>query len=775
MKRRIWIAAAAAFTLILGVLVWQLDFPSWQKLDLNRIRSLPRSSVLYDKNGEKLGALYGQQERVYAGLEQIPEDVVAAFITAEDQRFFEHNGVDVKRIFGALWHDIKTGSLEQGASTITQQLVKLTHLSSEKTISRKAQEAVLALRLEKKMAKNEILEAYLNTVYFGNGAYGIGTAAKVYFGKDVKDLTLAEGALLAGVIKSPSNYAPHLKAENALRRRNMILESMLDAGAIGKESHEAAVAEKLDIIPQNSSEIQYGWYMDQVMTETEAILGMEAEEILSSGLHIYTGLDAQAQQIAEKLFENGANFPDPAKDGTPVQAAFIALDTSSGEIAAIIGGRDYTVMRGLNRASQMLRQPGSAIKPVSTYAAAIEYKGFLPTSTVEDVQREFSEKYLPRNAGGNYYGTVTLREALSRSLNVATVDLADLIGMQNVRSAIASFGLPLSAQDVNLSLSLGSMTNGVSPAQLCAAYCSLANGGERVQAHAVRRITDERGKILYEAKPVRERAVSPQTAFLVTDMLKTAAQSGSASALSSAGMPVMGKTGTVGESSGGNRDIWTVAAVPEMAVAVWMGFDEPSPEHALPDWAGGSSYPAQLCAAFYRAMTPSLSGSDFAVPEGLTGVKIDTAALQEEHRVLLAAANTPEEYCRIEYFPENRIPSEVSNLWNAPQMVDDLTLLCGDGEPPAIAFTARDANADYLVLRRSGDETEIAAVLRGDAGNVVIWSDPDADMNAVQRYCVLPRHHLLYESGTLLAGPESNEVRWSPGGILNRLFSVKDG
>ena len=773
MRKWIAIALIALVAIGLGLLIWQLDLPNWQRLDVSRIRATPESTVVYDADGQSAGALYAATARSYARLADVPADVAQAFISAEDQRFYSHSGFDIKRIFGALWHDIRTMSFQQGASTITQQLIKLTHLTSEKTISRKVQEIVLARQLEKQMSKDEILEAYLNTVYFGNGAYGIGAAAEAYFGKGVGELTLAEGALLAGVIKSPSKYAPHLHPENAVERRNLILSAMRDQGAISAEVCAEATAEPLRLADQKAAQAADGWYMDQVMLEAQGILNLDAEEILAAGLHIYTGLRPALQQTADALFENGANFPDPAADGTPAQAALIALDARSGEIAAVVGGRSYEVRRGLNRATQIQRQPGSAIKPVSTYAAAIEDKGFLPCSMVEDVQREFPGKYLPGNAGGHYYGTVTLREALARSLNVATVDLADLIGMQSVRNAIAKFGIPLAAQDVNLSLALGSMTNGVSPARLCAAYCALANGGARVEPHAIRRITDRRGKLLYEAASTRETAVSPQTAFLLTDMLKTAATSGSAKALSAAGVPVAGKTGTVGEAGGGNRDIWTVACTPELAVAVWMGYDEPDASHALPDYAGGSSYPAQLCAAFLRGSAAELSGRDFSAPEGLIPLRIDRAALSQDKAVLLAAANTPDSYVQIEWFPEDKLPSETSQLWNAPEPVDDLMLLSDSGETPALAFTSRSGAADYLVLRKDGSGTEIAAVLRADAGNVIVWSDQEADTGSAYSYSVLPRHHLLYESGALLTGVESAPVTYSPGGLLNRIFGVE--
>lgn len=751
----------------IGALIWLLDLPHWKRLDLDLIQNLPESTAVYDCYGEKTAALGATRPREHATLSQLPDDVKNAFIAAEDQRFYTHSGVDVKRMLGALISDIKARSFVQGASTITQQLIKITHLSSDKTISRKVQEIALARQLERKLSKDEILEAYLNAVYFGNGAFGIQSAAQAYFSKDASALTLAEGALLAGVIKSPSKYAPHLHPENALQRRNYVLSFMADMAAITQDAAAQAQAESLNLNLQTNA-ASYGWFADLALGEAQEILGLDAEEVMSGGYHIYTGFNSDMQDAVDSLFENGANFPDPAADGTPVQAALIALDPGSGEIRAVAGGREYAVQRGLNRATQSRRQPGSAIKPISTYAAAIDRCGFLPSSMIEDVQREFPGKYLPGNAGGKYYGTVTLREALSRSLNVATVDLADLIGISRVRSAMAGFGVAPAAQDVNLSLALGSMTYGVTPAALGAAYCALANGGTRIQAHAIRRITDANGKQLYQAAAPSETAVSAESAFLLTDMLKTAAASGSARALSACGLPVAGKTGTVGEAGGGNRDIWTAAYTPDLSVTVWMGFDDPDSSHAISDYAGGGSYPAALCAALLGKIAPLLSKDDFIVPNSLAAVKIDRAALSERHEVLLAARNTPEEYVQTEYFRKSQLPTQVSSLWDAPEAVDDLHLLDVDGAI-ALSFTAKDANADYLVLRKSGADSEIAAVLSGNAGEAIVWADDTADMGTKYAYSILPRHRLLYESGTVLTGRESDAVEYRPS-LARRVF-----
>lgn len=764
------LGAAAALLIALVVLLapWE-----WQKLDLDKLTQLNQTSIVYDANGERAGSLYGSENRVYMPLEEIPLHVQRAFIAAEDQRFYEHHGVDVVRLFGALWHDIRTMSLEQGASTITQQLIKLTHLSGEKTLSRKAQEALLALQLERRMGKDDILERYLNVVYFGRGAYGVEAAANAYFGKHVGELTLAEGALLAGVIKSPSNYAPHLEPENAVERRNLVLQAMVDCGFITGAEAENAQKEAL-VLDLSEESAQYGWYLDAAATEAQDLLGITRDELLAGGYAIYTALDPQAQATAEKLFANGANFPDPAADGTPAQAALVAENVENGEIVALVGGRTYDVRLGLNRATQIRRQPGSAIKPVSAYAAALEGYGYLPTSFVDDTPRVFAGGYQPGNAGGNYYGEVTLREALSRSLNVATVDLAEKVGVAALRAQLERFGISPAERDADLALALGSMTEGVSPARLCAAYCALANGGRRVEPHTVRKIVSSGGAVLYEAPRAEGRAVSAETACMLTDMLRTAAAEGSANALSAVGTNVAGKTGTVDMESGGNRDAWTVAYTPKLAVAVWMGFDEPDPQHSLPDWAGGSSYPARLCAGFLSDAGEGWLGGGFDTPDTLRRVVIDALALEEDKTVALAAERTPEKYLQTELFYAGREPQAVSGKWDAPEPVTDLELVSAPGETPVLRFTARDETAEYLLIRHTDVRAEEVAVLRGKAGEVLQYTDGAAELSQLHEYSIIPRHALLYEEGETVTGAESLRVRYTPGGLLGQIEGLLD-
>ena len=772
MKKRILLAAALVLIALTGFMIWRLDIPHWKRLDISKVTDLPGTTLVYDAQGQPVGALHGAENRIWAPLSQVPEQVQKAFIAAEDLRFYRHHGVDLYRLFGALWHDIRTMSYSQGASTITQQLIKLTHLSQTKTLSRKAQEAFLALKLERRLTKDQILEAYLNAVYFGHGAYGIETASRVYFDKSVEALTLAEGALLAGVIKSPSAYAPHLNGQKAISRRNAILDIMAENGFISPQACEAAKSEPLKLALREGDGARFAWYTDAVLVEAQAALGLTADEVISGGYRIATGLDGAMQAAAEALFDDADSFPADAPDGTPVQAAMAVLDPGSGEVRALVGGRSYDVRRGLNRATQARRQPGSAFKPVSTYAAAVDAYGYLPTSIVDDTPRTFEGGYAPRNAGGNSYGAVTLREALARSLNIATVGLAEKVGTAAVRTYAARFGIVLAPQDVNLSLALGSLTDGVSPAALGAAYCALANGGVCENAHLIRAIEDADGHALYRAPVSESRAVSAETAYMITDMLKTAASTGSARAVSACGLPVAAKTGTVAEEAGGTRDIWTVAYTPDAAVSVWMGFDNPDAEHAMPASEGGSGYPARLCAAFLSEASAGLSGKDFKRPSGVRAALLDSVALERDRAALLSTERTPAGFTTLELFHDYDMPRAFSDNWTIPSAAMDFRLMTAEGETPVLAFTVQEDAAEYLLTRTAGGKTEQLAVLRGEAGQEVRYADDGHDLSQPADYALLPRNGLLYENGVLLTGPPSQSVHYAPGGVLNAIMGA---
>lgn len=716
-----------------------MDIPSWEKLNLEKITNTDASSVLLTAEGVPFARLRTATAGEKLRADEIPEIVRQAFLAAEDSRFYEHAGIDVRRMLSALVRDLRTFSFREGASTITQQLVKLTHLSGKKSISRKTNEIALALQLEKRMSKDEILAAYLNTVYFGEGAYGIESAAQTYFGKGAAELNAGEAALLAGLVKAPSSYSPFENPAQARKRRAYVLSRMEALGYLSEREEAEMCAQPLPETRTSTAD-EYPWYRDEVLRESCECLSLTADELLSGGYTIYTALSPEAQASAEALFESTSAFPDNASDGTKVQAAFCAVDPETGSIRALVGGREYTVRRGLNRATQSRRQPGSAFKPVSVYAAAVDALGLSPSSILDDSQRTFDGHYTPSNAGGKYHGLVTMRTALAHSYNAASVSLIEFTGIDLAREYAQRFGLPLSDGDNYLSLALGSLTYGVTPVELTAAYAALSNGGYAVQAHTVEKIVDRSGRTVYEFTHSLRRVMTEESAYLITSMLTTAATSGSASALSNSGVSIAGKTGTAACSAEGNRDIWTVAYTPDLVACAWMGFDNTDDAHMLPANEGGSGKPARLLASFFRE---NASGARFSVPDGITTVRLDRQLLNESHVSLLAPADTPQELTVSEVYLRGHEPTQLSDSLNTPdvpgapileRLPGGLVRICAEDAP--------NADIEYLVVRQTAEEREIRAVLTTESPS---FEEPIESENVV--YALVARSRRLYEAG----------------------------
>jgi len=764
-----WIGVVGILLLVWGI--WLLDFPSWQKLDMDKLTNLSQTTLIYDAAGEVAADMHAGENRVMVSIDEIPVHVRNAFVAIEDARFYEHKGVDIWRIGGALLSNIRAGGYREGASTITQQLIKLTHLTSEKKLSRKAQEAWLALQLEKQVGKDEILEMYLNVVYFGKGAYGIEAAAQAYFGKNCAQLTLAEGALLAGVIKAPGVYAPHINMEKAIERRDAVLNAMVREEMIDGAQAEQAANEPVSLA-EDPDDMASGWYIDWVLREAGEAQDCSLEEVLSGGYRIYTALEPQMQRAAEALFEEDAYFPGNADDGTRPESALIAIDPEQGEIMCMIGGRSYDTRQGLNRAMQIRRQPGSAFKPISVYAAAIDFLGYTPISLVEDVERDFGGGYMPSNASGKSYGTVTMREALARSMNLAAVDLITKTGVEAARMYAERAGVELTDDDNNLSLALGALTEGVSPAQMSAAYSALVNGGHRVEAHTVRRIEDLYGNVLYEFEGTDGYVMSERSGRMLTSMLESVVSGGTAQALSKVGFPVAAKTGTVGFAKGGNRDAWTVAVTPTVALTVWLGFDQPDEKHILPEGTTGGGFPAKLAAAFLKETETWSNGGEFGMPEGMSEVLLDVSALKKLHTPMLAGENTPKEYLVSEILPNEQLPALTSNLWNEPVRVEHVYVRTDGTGYPSISFVAPDSYSEYRIMREvAGEATEVGCVT-GSAGEYLTYVDRENDSDAL--YFVVSRHIGWRELGVTAESEASEKAAYRAPGLLEKLLEQTD-
>ena len=745
--------------LLTGAAIWGYDafsVATWQTLDPSKLTNLAQTGAIYDKDGNYVTTLVGRENRTVIDTSALPRHVVDAFLAAEDLRFYKHPGFDVTRILGAVLSNMRSGGFDQGASTITQQLVKLSHLSSQKTIARKLEEIWLALQMEQVYTKDQILDMYLNYIYFGQGAYGIQAAAEVTFGVSAAELSPAQAAALAAAIKAPSAYSIQSSPENNRERREYILAVMRDEGMLTAEAYDAALQEPLSPLQSAAVQTEYGWFVDAVLDEAELQLDVSAEMLLAGGYRIDTTLDPDMQNILDKQFENTGVFPANAKDGTIVQSAAAAVDNGTGAVRAIVGGRKYETRRGLNRATHLRRQPGSALKPLAVYAPAIEYAGWTAASVILDEPTAFGA-YKPRNAGNAYYGNVTLRAALKNSLNIPAVKVIESIGVGTARRYLTAVGIELDDRDWNLSLSLGSMTYGASPVQMAAAYSPFANGGTFHAPYFIERITDRDGVVIYQHQDSGTRVLSSQHAYLLTNLMQTVISSGTGTRLNSAGVQVAGKTGTVNMVGGGNRDAWMNAYTANLSVCVWMGYDDPDDAHRLPNSVSGGTNPASLARNFLKAYYSGRSKPTFKKPGGFVSVTLDKKAIEWRGEPMLATSLTPDAYKFSEIFIEGTQPTKKSDVWQPPASARSFYVTHDDDGQPQLVITASDA-AVYRVQRDAIGESFILTELRANAGQTLYFTDERAQPGVTYTYRVIPVHAELLDNGILLEGKQSVQV-----------------
>ncbi|TDA68244.1 MAG: PBP1A family penicillin-binding protein [Clostridia bacterium] len=697
--RLIWLIVLVILVVALGattgfVLSVARDVPAWNPEDM--IGNM--TTLVYDSDNKPVIQLHGVENRIPVDLKAVPQSLVNAFLATEDHRFFSHHGVDPQAIARAALTNFRSGSIAQGGSTITQQLAKNAFIEKpEKTLRRKVQEAILALQLEHVYTKEEILGYYLNQIYFGHGAYGVQAAAQTYFGKDVSQLDLAESAMLAGLVKSPGSYSP-LKEGNlpqAKARQAQVLDNMVTYGYLTPEQAQQAGEEELHFRNNQGAvqKYQYPYFMDYVTDEAENLLeanGFDPNLLYVGGLNVYTSLDTRIQQKMEQVYSDPSNFPAGPKDQL-VQSAMVVLEPSSGEVRGIVGGREHEVRRGWNRATQTKRQPGSSIKPLVVYAPAVE-AGHAPATVVDDSPVTFpgNPPYSPENYDHVFRGLVNYREALRRSINVPAVKVLKDIGVDAGYEFGLKLGLPLVPEDKQLSLALGGVTYGVTPLQMAAAYDALANEGVWMQPHAVRRITDHQGRVLVEVTPGRKPVMSPQTAYLVTDMLQTVVKSGTGTQARLDGRPAAGKTGTTQlpeapefKGLSGNKDAWFIGYTPELVGAVWMGYDHTDQKHYLHNVAGGG-YPARIWKAVMQEALKGVPVKEFPRPEGIVYVKVDVKS------GLLPSNLTPPQFIVTEAFTTQSAPKKISQAWEEAQ-------ICTESQQLATPYCPQTQTGVFLV------------------------------------------------------------------------------
>lgn len=543
---------------------------------------LSQSTIIYDKDGDEATRIATNQTENIP-IDQIPDHMKNAVIAIEDERFYKHNGFDMKGMTRAFFKNLFAGRITGGGSTLTQQLTKNALLSSERTYKRKVEELFLAVEIEKKYSKDEILQMYLNKVYFGSGAWGIDQAAQKYFNKDIQNVTVSEAALLAGLLKAPSALDPYLNYEGAMQRRDVVLEKMSDLKMISDTEYKLAKDEiiALEEGGGNSIERTYPYYVDAVLDEAISKFGLTQDEILTRGYKIYTEMDQNLQFTLEQIYKEDSLFPQ-GMGGVLVQSSAVLLDPSSGGVRGLVGGRGDHVFRGFNRATHIKAQPGSTMKPLAAYTPALEM-GYDSMSIIKDEPVSYDD-YKPENATKTYQGDVPMYKALEESLNVPAVWLLHEIGLEKGINSLKRFGIPVDEEDKYLGIALGGMHKGISPLQLAEAYSTFPNGGKREESHIITKIIGPTGNVIAEFKPKTTRVTSKANANEMTSMLLNVVETGTGKGANIPGLEIAGKTGSTQlpyKDINGTKDQWFVGYSPNLVGAVWMGYDQTDRNHYL--------------------------------------------------------------------------------------------------------------------------------------------------------------------------------------------------
>lgn len=603
MKLFLKILSLSIFSLVIiftGAFVYYSAVTQGVDLDPSKLENATSACSVYDGNGQEITLNGG-----VAAENELPENLRNAFVAIEDKRFYSHKGVDYKGMARAVINNVKNGKIKEGASTITQQLVKNVYLSGEKTLKRKLKEIKLARQLEKKYSKTEILNLYLNKIYYGEGSYGVVAAAKTYFDKDAKDLSLSECATLAAIIKAPSTYTPYKNYELCLKRRNLVLKEMFSQGFIVETDYNAAINEAIVLTDKNSDNISD--FSDEAICEAIEILQKENAEQLN-GYKIYTSVNRDLQKT----------LPTPTISNTARDFIAFVTDNSVGKIIA------YKSTIG-----QIRRCPASAAKPWLVYAPAIEEMYITEATKILDEKTDFGG-YTPSNVGKNYRGYVSVKEAMSKSLNVPTVKIANSLGIKKIKEYAKKMGISFTNDD--LSVSLGNLSGGITLKDLTSAYSPFFSGGYYKKVGFITKIVNPEGETVYESDNIgRIKIFSESTCFIVNDMLKETAKTGTAKKLATLDIPVYAKTGTNGNENG-NSDAYCIAYTPEYTVSVWMGNAN---ETLMANSITGGTEPAKTVKEIFSCLYKNKTVKDFDVPDSVKYVEIDKKEYENNQRLVL--------------------------------------------------------------------------------------------------------------------------------------------
>ncbi len=608
------------------------------KLDTDTLASTSLGVQIYDASTTTNSPIYYSKDRKIISSSYLQEHTVNAFISIEDKRFYQHNGYDIKRIAKSALVNLKTNSKTQGASTITQQLIKNTLLNSEKTYSRKFKEVMLAIKTEKTFTKQEILDMYLNSIYFGSDAYGIESASNLYFNKSASELSINESAILAGIIKSPAYYSPINHPENCFARKNVVLEQMFNNGYITEQAYIECINLPVEVAHKKNN--YDNSYNQQAIIEACNILNISEKELMRKDLRLYTYLDRNIQCITEHALLNSTIACD--------KLSLVA--DSNGKVIAYVGDSYFNL-------STMRRNPASTIKPLLVYLPAIATNTLSPATPLLD--EKLNEGYSPRNAGDSYLGWISTREALAHSSNVCAVKVLDRIGIDTAINYAKRLGINVSNK--SLSLALGDIGNGVKVVDLAHAYSILQNNGIDKGFTFISKIEDSKGKVIYQDDSVDSKIFEQEDCMLINDMLKSSVSIGTAKRLNNLPFEVASKTGT-SQINGLNNDLWNIAYTTKHLTLTWCG---DASSQGLDMSYSSSFYPTMIN---YNILSKlyTTNPSNFKLNDNIKKIALDNIEYSSNHTLALSSDDTPERYKLYELFKVNNTPSNISSNINEP-------------------------------------------------------------------------------------------------------------
>lgn len=683
------ILIAIVLILLLAFLFYYLGVTKGESLDKSKLELNTSCVFIYDGTGEAVETA-GKKPAVTA----IPKTLANAFVAVEDKNFYRHNGFDYKRIVKAALKNIASFSFREGASTISQQLIKNTHLSSEKTIKRKLKEYKLTRALEKNYSKQQILELYLNSIYFGHSAFGIGNAAQFYFGKQVEELDSAECAMLAALVKSPNRYSPFRNAEKCLTRRNLVLRLMREQNFLTEEEYAQAVEKPL---PASSSSADANAYIARVYEE---LIQLFPDAKADSKLHVYTFYDRS------------------------LQAELEAIDCGSDVCMLVRDVKTHGIKSFRSTVGAPKRLPASTIKPLLVYAPAMEEGLICPLTPVLDERTDFGG-YCPDDSNGTSGTYMSVRRALAKSVNIPAVKILNELGVDRACTYMEKMGLEIDREDFSLALALGGMREGFSLPALADGYATLAGGGEYSASQTISYVTNEKGKVLYRFTPKPKRVFSDEVSYLTSDMLKTAVKEGTAKTLASLPYPVSAKTGT-NEVNGKNLDAYSISYTGNDVVAVWLGNRDNSPVNAT-----GGGLPTNYALRIYRALYKNRTPEELERPEGILEAEYDLEEYERNHRILLADGLAPVYTKGFELFAKQAMPTETSNRFTHPT-IEKPTLSVKNGA--VYIELCQTKYYDYIIKRENRGET--TTIYQGKYQKTVC--DNSVRSGESYRYTVIP-------------------------------------